>query len=60
MEVVDGLYSGYGEGPPGGRGPRQDRIHAEGEAYLASEFPDLDRIVRAAIVPEGSTKSSGV
>ena len=25
MKVVDALYSGYGEGAPGGRGPEQGR-----------------------------------
>jgi len=52
MDTVDRLYGGYGDSPPRGSGPMQDRITAEGEEYLASEFPLLDRIVRARILPE--------
>lgn len=50
MEVVDRFYSGYGEGAPRGRGPDQGRIFEEGDAYLASDFPLLDRVVRARIL----------
>jgi len=50
MDVVDRLYPGYGEGAPGGRGPGQGRIQAEGNAYLARDFPKLDRIKRATIL----------
>lgn len=51
IEVVDALYSGYGEGAPRGRGPDQGRIQALGNAYLNSRFPKLDYIVKAVIVP---------
>ncbi len=50
MAVVDKLYSGYGEGAPGGRGPDQGRAQREGNAYLAQDFPKLDYIKRATIV----------
>ncbi len=50
MEVVDRLYAGYGEGAPGGAGPDQGRIQAEGNAYLERDFPKLDYIKRATIV----------
>lgn len=50
MDVVDRLYSEYGDAPPGGRGPEQGRIQSEGNAYLQSEFPLLDSVVRARIV----------
>ena len=50
MDVVDALHTGYGEGAPAGRGPSQDRLTAEGEPYLAREFPQLDRIRTARIV----------
>ncbi len=52
MDTVERLYGGYGEGAPRGSGPEQGRITAEGEAYLAAEFPLLDRILRARILPE--------
>ena len=51
MKVVDSLYNGYGEGAPQGRGPDQSRVQSEGNAYLASAFPNLDYINKATIVP---------
>lgn len=50
MDVVDALYAEYGEGAPRGRGPDQGRIQREGNAYLESEFPELDWIRGAEIV----------
>ena len=50
MEVVDSLYQAYGEGAPEGRGPRQDLIHLEGNAYLNKSFPKLDSIISARLV----------
>lgn len=50
MTVVDGLYAGYGDGPPQGEGPDQARIRNEGNAYLRAEFPDLDHIIHARVV----------
>jgi peptidyl-prolyl cis-trans isomerase A (cyclophilin A) len=51
MDVVDKLYAEYGEGAPGGRGPDQGKIQAEGKAYLDRNFPKLDRILSAKLVP---------
>ncbi len=51
MEVVDKLYSGYGEGAPQGNGPAQDKITNLGKVYLDKNFPKLDHIKSAAIVP---------
>ena len=51
MDVVDQLYSGYGEGAPNGSGPSQAQIQAEGNEYLERDFPQLDYIERATIVP---------
>lgn len=51
MDVVDKLYSGYGEGAPSGQGPNQNRIQTEGNAYLTQSFPRLDHVTRASIVP---------
>jgi peptidyl-prolyl cis-trans isomerase A (cyclophilin A) len=51
MNVVDGLYSGYGEGAPSGGGPEQGRVQSEGNAYLTASFPKLDFIKSATIVP---------
>jgi peptidyl-prolyl cis-trans isomerase A (cyclophilin A) len=51
MDVVDKLYSGYGEGGPRGKGPEQGRIQAEGNAYHAKDFPKLDYVKKATIEP---------
>jgi len=45
IEVVDSIYSGYEERPD------QPRIDSEGNAYLAREFPNLDYIQKATILP---------
>ncbi len=50
IDVVDALYTEYGEGMPSGKGPSQGKISAEGEAYLAREFPLLDQIRTARVV----------
>lgn len=48
MEVVDALYSGYGENSGGGlRRGDQSGIVVEGNTYLDREYPLLDRLVRA-------------
>ena len=49
MDVVDKIYSGYGEGAPSGRGPEQGRVQAEGNAYLTKDFPKMDYIKKATI-----------
>ena len=43
MEVVDKIYSAYGQRPD------QGRIQAEGNAYLTKNFPKLDYIKKATI-----------
>lgn len=49
-EVVDQIYSGYGESSGGGvRNGDQSRIVAEGNTYLDAAFPALDRLVRATL-----------
>jgi homoserine O-acetyltransferase/O-succinyltransferase len=51
MDVVDGLYGGYGESSGGGmRAGKQGRVLEEGNAYLDRSFPMLDHLVRAYIV----------
>lgn len=51
MDVVDKLYSGYGEGAPDGHGPSQDLVGNRGRAYLEKSFPKLDVIRSATVVP---------
>jgi len=45
MEVVDKLYSGYGNDPD------QGRITAQGKPYLDKSFPKLDSIKTAKVLP---------
>ena len=58
MEVVDSLYSGYGESAPrsgpqyGREGPDQDSIDARGNAYLNPGWPKLDYVKTARVVQE--------
>lgn len=42
LEVLDQLYSGYGDGPPWGQGPEQALIYDEGNSYLQRNFSKLD------------------
>jgi peptidyl-prolyl cis-trans isomerase A (cyclophilin A) len=49
MDIVNKLYSGYGEGVPQGQGPDQGRIQSEGNIYLQQNFPKLDYIKTAAL-----------
>jgi peptidyl-prolyl cis-trans isomerase A (cyclophilin A) len=50
MEVVDKLYSGYGEGAPQGTGPDQDKVTNQGRTYLQKNFPKLDTIKTTALI----------
>jgi cyclophilin family peptidyl-prolyl cis-trans isomerase len=51
MDVVDKLYSGYGEtGDMGGRGPASSKLDVEGKPYLDRNFPKISRILSAKIV----------
>ncbi|HEX4592817.1 MAG TPA: peptidylprolyl isomerase [Bryobacteraceae bacterium] len=51
MDVVDKIYPGYGERPD------QGRLTSEGKAYVDKNFPMLDRITAAKVLPaEGGDK----
>jgi len=56
MDVVDKIYSEYGDGAPYCRGPDQGRIQGEGNAYLKKDFPNLDYIKSATVVPADAAK----
>jgi peptidyl-prolyl cis-trans isomerase A (cyclophilin A) len=52
MDVADALNGEYGENSGGGiRAGKQQAMFAEGNAYLDREFPRLDRIIRAQVIP---------
>jgi peptidyl-prolyl cis-trans isomerase A (cyclophilin A) len=46
MDVVDRLYSGYGD-----NGPDQGLISSQGKPYLDKNFPKLDSVLTAKILP---------
>jgi peptidyl-prolyl cis-trans isomerase A (cyclophilin A) len=48
MDVVKNLYSGYGEQP------NQGALTSQGKAYIEKNFPKIDSIVSATIVPAAS------
>jgi len=45
MDLVEKFFSGYGEAPD------QRLITSQGKAYLDKNFPNLDRIITAVIMP---------
>jgi peptidyl-prolyl cis-trans isomerase A (cyclophilin A) len=47
MDAVNALYTGYGDGATA---PNQGKLSNEGEAYLARDFPLLDKILSARVV----------
>jgi len=49
MDVVQKIYSGYGESPD------QGQITAKGKAYLDQNFPKLD-VIKSAVVVTGGAK----
>ena len=50
MNVVDSLYSGYGERSGSGvRQGRQGPLANGGNAYVDREFPLLDHIIRVTV-----------
>jgi peptidyl-prolyl cis-trans isomerase A (cyclophilin A) len=44
MEVVDKIYSGYGEPPV------QDGLTEQGEAFVNRNYPRMDKIIKASII----------
>ena len=53
MDVVNKIYPGYRESP------RQDLIADQGDAYLKANFPDMDKIKAARILPALSPAATG-
>ena len=56
-EVIQGLdnvmnvYMEYGDGPPDGKGPDQEAAGNGGNVYLKKNFPKLDYILKATVLP---------
>ncbi len=52
MDVADALYAEYGEAAGGGiRAGKQDPVFAGGNEYLKKNFPLLDSIKTARVLP---------
>jgi cyclophilin family peptidyl-prolyl cis-trans isomerase len=52
MDVVDQIYSEYGEDSGGGlRLGKQQKMLEEGNKHLDAQFPKLDKLVRATVIP---------
>ncbi len=50
MDVVERLHAGYGENSGGGmRAGGQDVMFADGNVYLDTHFPKLDRLLRVVV-----------
>jgi peptidyl-prolyl cis-trans isomerase A (cyclophilin A) len=49
MDIVESLYSAYGDMAPRGMGPDPSKIEQQGNAYLDAKFPRLDFIKKASI-----------
>ena len=49
MDVVESLYSAYGDMAPRGQGPDPSKIGVQGNTYLDAKFPRLDYIKKATI-----------
>ena len=51
MDVVDSLYSGYGEASGGGmRAGHQSPLFESGNAWLDEHFPKLDKLLSATVL----------
>ena len=52
MDTADALNGEYGEGAGGGiRAGKQDPLFAGGNAFFQKQFPNLDYIIRALVLP---------
>ena len=51
MDIVDSFNGEHGEGPGGIRAGKQDPFFAGGNSWLDAQFPRLDYIRRAVVVP---------
>jgi hypothetical protein len=50
-DVVQNFYGGYGDMPPWGEGPVQQKIHGPGGlSYISENFPLLDHFLRCDVV----------
>lgn len=53
QSTLDALYKGYGDIPPFGKGPSQQKIHNRGNDYIRKEFPNIDFIKSCELEKSG-------
>lgn len=49
MDTVKQFYSDYGDMPPWGKGPEQQKINNQGEKYILKNFPKLDKFIHCSV-----------
>lgn len=47
--TLNGLYKGYGDMPPWGKGPEQEKVFNRGNTYLKENFPELDYLLECRV-----------
>jgi len=57
MNIIDSLYSGYGDVQPYGKGPNQNEIYRRGNAYLNHYFSKLSYIRHCEILNNPNSPS---
>ncbi|CAK0809821.1 unnamed protein product [Prorocentrum cordatum] len=60
LEVMDKIYTGYGDMPPWGEGPNPQEINQRGNSYVREDFPKVDFIKSckvATMTSDASVKS---
>jgi len=54
LDVMDEIYSGYGELPPAGNGPDYAKAWVQGNTYLDQEFPEMTKVLSAKLEEAGA------
>ena len=55
QSTLDNLYKDYGDIPPFGNGPDQNKIHNRGNKYVHDEFPLIDFLQECHVIEEVSS-----
>lgn len=56
---MDKLYKGYGDIPPFGKGPDQQKLHNRGNSYIKESFPLTDFITSCKDITARNTDALG-
>jgi len=58
QNTLDNLYKGYGDIPPFGHGPDQQKLHRQGNNYIRTNFPQIDFINSCILLEDGTVAST--